>query len=222
MKRIDRLPYFAPSVLSLKMNTLFKCYHEYPKIATFWQQGNAFACVFGGKVTVCGKADWDELRMFAKFIGAREVEILSDSGHTVLMHDCKTEVPCTMLPTSDYDKVHKIICTADQTFGVLVPRLEFIADMKIRQCNNCARAFIYDDTVGLITAEDEDFCLLGVLARDPFAPRGNGKKILNEIISDCATRGKSLYVIAENEKLEKYYKNCGFYPISKVLYLKSW
>ena len=45
---------------------------------------------------------------------------------------------------------------------------------------------------------------------------------INEIISDCATRGKSLYVIAENEKLENYYKNCGFYPIGKVLYLKSW
>lgn len=223
MKRIDRLPYFAPSVLSLKMNTLFKCYHEYPKIATFWQEGNAFACVFGGKVTVVGKADWGDLQMFARFIGAKETEVISDSGYTVLMHDCKTNRPCTLIPSNDFNKAHEIICTVDQSFKVLAPRLEFIADMTIRTRNNCARTFINDDTVALITAEDEEFCLLGVLARDPLlSKKGSGKKMVEEVISDCSTRGKALYVIAENDKLAKFYENCGFYPISKVLDLKSW
>lgn len=207
-------------LLGAKMQTLFACYREFPGAASFWESESALLCFFSGRLTVCGKIDFDELLSFAAFLGAREIE-----GGAALLPSLpgfrRTEHPllffsdaaaaAPVCETDDLAEIWQILCAADANFALQSDRLEWLSDLRRRIRLGYASAYCENGAAVLVTARSSREAVLGAVACRPEAQgRHAAAALVRKVCARLIAEGRKPVTAAAAFSLAEYYERIGF------------
>jgi len=201
-----------------KLETLFACYRDVPAIAAFYEGEGFFCGVFGGRLTVCGMPEAEELAAFAAFLGAREIE---GEALPALPQGARAEYPILRwtgekkaipLPeTDDYSAAYEILCASDGAFRAESERLPWISDLRRRTNRGRAAVCLRDGAAVVVTAQSDSLAVLGAVACRPEA-RGKGaaSALVRDASASLCARGRTPVTAAASEALAGWYERLGF------------
>lgn len=201
-----------------KLETLFACYRDLPALAAFYE-GEGFFCVtFGGRLTVCGMPDPEELASFAAFLGVREIEGegfaalpgWSRGGLPLLAYE-GAEAPVPLSETHDLADAYEILCEADETFRAQSDRLPWLSDLRRRTGCGRAAAFLRGGAAAVVTAQNASHAVLGAVACRPGARgRGAASSLVRDVCASLRACGRTPVTAAASEALADWYGRLGF------------
>ncbi len=210
-----------------KLETLFDCYREIPSLASFYAGGGFCCAAFGGRLTVCGAPDADELAAFASFLGAQELEGEAlpaidgyDRGEHPLMTYAGAARAAALPETIDLRTVFDILCDADDAFREESDYLPWLSDLRRRAGRGRAQAYLRGGAAVLVTAKTASLAVVDAVAcRRDARGRGTAASLVGDVAASFAAEGVSVVTAAENEALAGYYGRIGFVKRGSLLLL---
>ena len=226
IRQLAALPPLA-GYCGAKLETLYDCYHEIPSLASFYAGGGFCCAAFGGRLTVCGAPDAEELAAFAAFLGARELEgeaLPAIGGFSGGAHPLMTYAGAALaadLPeTDDLRAVYDVLCDADDAFRKNSDYLPWLSDLRRRTGRGRAHACLRGGAAVLVTAKTPSLAVVGAVAcRKSARGRGTAAALVGDVAASFAGKGVPVVTAAADAALAGYYERIGFVKSGSLLLL---
>ncbi len=211
-------PPFAQGCCGAKLCALYDCYADIPSLASFYE-GESFCCaLFGGRLTVCGSPEAEELAAFAAFLSVREIEgeALPDlpvwkREEFPLLRFAGEGKPVPLKETEDLSSAYAVLCESDEAFRAGTDRLLWISDLRRRIGRGRGAVYLRGGACAVITAKNEDEAVLGAVACRP-ADRGKGTaaSLVRDLSQKLRFEGLFPVTAAASGSLCAYYRRLNY------------